>query len=243
MVATCYLLGVSTRRMDKLVESLGITRLSKSQVSRMAADLDEQVAAFRTRPLDAGPYTFCAADALSVKVREGGRVVNIAVMVATGVNADGHREILGIDVSTAEDGAGWLTFFRDLTARGLTGVKLVTSDAHSGLVAAIGATLPGATWQGCRTHYAANLMSTCPKSSWPWVKTMLHSVYDTPTPTRSTPSSTGSWTPSPTSSPRSPTTSKQRGPTSWHSPPSPRRSGGRSGPTTPYPLTGSRATR
>ena len=178
VVATCYLLGVSTRRMDKLVESLGITRLSKSQVSRMAQDLDEQVAAFRTRPLDAGPYTFVAADALAVKVREGGRVVNIAVMVATGVNADGHREILGIDVSTAEDGAGWLAFFRDLTARGLTGVKLVTSDAHSGLVAAIGATLPGATWQRCRTHYAANLMSTTPKSSWPWVKTMLHSVYD-----------------------------------------------------------------
>jgi transposase-like protein len=89
VVATCYLLGVSTRRMDKLVESLGITRLSKSQVSRMAQDLDEQVAAFRTRPLDAGPYTFCAADALAVKVREGGRVVNIAVMVATGTNADG----------------------------------------------------------------------------------------------------------------------------------------------------------
>ena len=178
VVATCYLLGVSTRRMDKLVESRGITRLSKSQVSRMAQDLDEQVAAFRTRPLDAGPYTFLAADALAVKVREGGRVVNIAVMVATGVNADGHREILGIDVSTAEDGAGWLTFFRDLTARGLTGVKLVTSDAHSGLVAAIGATLPGASWQRCRTHYAANLMSATPKSSWPWVKTMLHSVYD-----------------------------------------------------------------
>ncbi|CAN5138865.1 IS256-like element IS1081 family transposase [soil metagenome] len=180
VVATCYLLGVSTRRMDKLVESLGITRLSKSQVSRMATDLDEQVHAFRTRPLDAGPYTFVAADALSVKVREGGRVVNIAVMVATGVNADGHREILGIDVSTAEDGAGWLAFFRDLTARGLTGVKLVTSDAHSGLVAAIGATLPGASWQRCRTHYAANLMSATPKSSWPWVKTMLHSVYDQP---------------------------------------------------------------
>jgi putative transposase len=136
------------------------------------------VAAFRTRPLDAGPYTFLAADALTIKVREGGRVVNIAAMIATGVNADGHREILGIDVSTAEDGAGWLTFLRDLTARGLTGVKLVTSDAHRGLVAAIGATLPGASWQRCRTHYAANLMSVTPKSSWPWVKTLLHSVYD-----------------------------------------------------------------
>ena len=180
VVATCYLLGVSTRRMEKLVESLGITRLSKSQVSIMAKDLDEQVEQFRTRPLDAGPYTFVAADALVLKVREGGRVANVHALLATGVNKDGHREILGLQVTSAEDGAGWLGFFRDLTARGLTGVKLVTSDAHAGLVAAIGATLPGATWQRCRTHYAANLMSATPKSSWPWVKTLLHSVYDQP---------------------------------------------------------------
>ena len=152
VVATCYLLGVSTRRMEKLVVSLGITSLSKSQVSVMAAELDTQVADFRTRPLDAGPYTFVAADALVLKVREGGRVVNVHALVATGVNGDGHREILGLQVSSAEDGAGWLGFFRDLTARGLTGVKLVTSDAHHGLVAAIGATLPGASWQRCRTH-------------------------------------------------------------------------------------------
>ena len=142
VVATCYLLGVSTRRMEKLVETLGITRLSKSQVSVMAADLDAQVEAFRTRPLDAGLYTFVAADALVLKIREGGRVVNVHAMVATGVNADGHREVLGIQASSAENGAGWLAFFRDLTARGLTGVKLVTADAHAGLVAAIGATLP-----------------------------------------------------------------------------------------------------
>ena len=180
VVATCYLLGVSTRRMEKLVESLGITRLSKSQVSVMARDLDEHVASFRTRPLDAGPYTFVAADALVLKVREGGRVVAVHALVATGVNADGHREILGLQVTSAEDGAGWLAFFRDLTARGLTGVALVTSDAHRGLVEAIGATLPGAAWQRCRTHYAANLMSATPKASWPWVKTMLHSVYDQP---------------------------------------------------------------
>jgi putative transposase len=180
VVATCYLLGVSTRRMEKLVESLGITRLSKSQVSIMATDLDEQVEQFRTRPQGAGPYTFVAADALVLKVREGGRVANVHALLATGVNKDGHREILGLQVTSAEDGAGWLGFFRDLTARGLTGVKLVTSDAHAGLVAAIGATLPGATWQRCRTHYAANLMSATPKSSWPWVKTLLHSVYDQP---------------------------------------------------------------
>jgi transposase-like protein len=151
VVATSYLLGVSTRRMEKLVATLGIDRLSKSQVSAMAKDLDAQVEAFRTRPLDAGPYTFLAADALVLKVREGvgakKRTVNVHALLATAVNADGHREILGLHVTSAEDGAGWLAFFRDLTARGLSGVKLVTSDAHRGLVEAIGATLPGAAWQ------------------------------------------------------------------------------------------------
>jgi putative transposase len=181
VVATCYLLGVSTRRMDKLVASLGITSLSKSQVSEMAKELDAHVEEFRTRRLeDAGPFTFVAADALVLKVREGGRVVPVHALVATGVNADGHREILGVQVTTAEDGAGWLGFFRDLVARGLTGVKLVTSDAHAGLTAAISATLPGASWQRCRTHYAANLMSVTPKSSWGWVKALLHSIYDQP---------------------------------------------------------------
>jgi transposase-like protein len=180
VVATSYLLGVSTRRMEKLVETLGITRLSKSQVSVMAKDLDEQVEAFRTRPLDVGPYMFLAADALVLKVREGGRTVNVHALIATAVNAEGYREILGLQVTSAEDGAGWLAFFRDLVARGLSGVALVTSDAHAGLVAAIGATLPGATWQRCRTHYAANLMSATPKSAWGWVKALLHSVYDQP---------------------------------------------------------------
>jgi len=181
VVATCYLLGVSTRRMDKLVQSLGITTLSKSQVSVMAKELDAHVEEFRTRRLeDAGPFTFVAADALVLKVREGGRVVGVHALVATGVNLDGHREILGLQVTTAEDGAGWLGFFRDLVARGLSGVRLVTSDAHAGLVAAITATLAGAGWQRCRTHYAANLMSVTPKSSWGWVKALLHSIYDQP---------------------------------------------------------------
>ena len=181
VVAACYLLGVSTRRMDKLVQSLGITTLSKSQVSEMAKDLDAHVEQFRTRRLEeAGPFTFVAADALVLKVREGGRVVPVHALVATGVNADGHREVLGVQVTSSEDGAGWLAFFRDLTARGLSGVKLVTSDAHRGLTAAISATLPGASWQRCRTHYAANLMAVTPKSSWGWVKALLHSVYDQP---------------------------------------------------------------
>jgi transposase-like protein len=180
VVATSYLLGVSTRRMEKLVETLGITRLSKSQVSVMARELDEQVADFRSRPLDQGPYTFLAADALTMKVREGGRVVLVHLLIATGVNGDGHREVLGVEVTSAEDGAGWLGFFRDLVARGLSGVSLVTSDAHTGLVAALGAALPGTSWQRCRTHYAANLMAVTPKASWGWVKALLHSVYDQP---------------------------------------------------------------
>ena len=181
VVATCYLLGVSTRRMDKLVQSLGITTLSKSQVSEMAKELDAHVEEFRTRRLEeAGPFTFVAADALVLKVREGGRVVGVHALVATGVDADGHRQVLGIQVTSSEDGAGWLAFFRDLVARGLTGVKLVTSDAHAGLVSAIAATLPGASWQRCRTHYAANLMTITPKASWPWVKALLHSIYDQP---------------------------------------------------------------
>ena len=178
VVATCYLLGVSTRRMDRLVQSLGITGLSRSQVSVMARDLDELVRDFRERPLDAGPYTFVAADALTMKVREGGRVIKIAVMLATGVNAEGFREILGVATSTSESGAGWNTFFKDLVARGLSGVALVTSDAHTGLVEAVGANLPGASWQRCRTHYTANLMSVCPKHAWGGVKAMLHSVFD-----------------------------------------------------------------
>ncbi|WP_448222045.1 IS256 family transposase [Gordonia iterans] len=181
VIADCYLAGVSTRRMDKLVKTLGINSLSKSQVSRMAADLDEHVEQFRHRPLgDAGPFTFVAADALTMKVREGGRVVNAVVLVATGVNADGRREVLGVQVATAETTVAWNSFFADLVVRGLTGVRLVTSDAHAGLVEAIAANLPGAAWQRCRTHYAANLMSVTPKSLWPAVKAMLHSVYDQP---------------------------------------------------------------
>ncbi|MGW9717248.1 IS256 family transposase [Micrococcus aloeverae] len=181
VVADCYLAGVSTRRMDKLVKTLGINALSKSQVSRMATELDEQVESFRHRPLgEAGPFTFVAADALTMKVREGGRVVNAVVLLATGVNGDGRREVLGLRVATSETGAAWNEFFADLVARGLAGVRLVTSDAHTGLKDAIAANLPGATWQRCRTHYAANLMATTPKNMWPAVKAMLHSVYDQP---------------------------------------------------------------
>jgi putative transposase len=165
VVATAYLLGVSTRRVERLAEQLGVKSLSRSQVSEMASHLDAQVAAFRERPLDAGPYTFVWVDALTVKVREHGRVVNVHALVATGVNADGHREILGLDVASAEDGAGWLAFLRGLVARGLSGVQLVISDAHPGLVAAIGSALPGTSWQRCRTHWNCK-ETTCSSRLW-----------------------------------------------------------------------------
>jgi transposase-like protein len=177
VVATSCLLGVSTRRVERLVEALGIARLSKSQVSEMAKSLDAQVAAFRSRPLDAGPYPFVWLDALTQKVREGGRTVIVHALLATAVNADGSREVLGLDVVASEDGAGWLAFLRSLVARGLSGVALVTSDAHPGLVEAIGATLPGASWQRCRAHYARNLSTQVPKSAQPWVLTLLRTVF------------------------------------------------------------------
>src|ERR1700728_4447586 len=180
VVATSYLLGVSTRRVEKLAGSLGVTKLSKSQVSVMAAELDEMVAGFRSRPLDAGPYTFVWIDALTQKVREGGRTVNVHCLIATGVNADGCREILGIDVTSSEDGAGWLAFLRGLAARGLSGVALVTSDDHAGLVSAIAAVLPGAAWQRCRTHYHRNLLTKVPKSAQPWVSTLVRTIFEQP---------------------------------------------------------------
>jgi putative transposase len=146
----------------------------------MAKTLDERVAQFRNRPLDGSPYTFVWIDALMQKVREGGRVINVACLVAVGVNAEGHREILGVDLSTTENGSGWVAFLRSLVARGLSGVQLVVSDAHGGLVDAIGAVLPGACWQRCRTHYARNLMNQVPKSAAPWVATMLRTVFEQP---------------------------------------------------------------
>jgi putative transposase len=154
VVAQCYVEGVSTRRVDDIARAMGIDGISKSQVSRICAELDTQVTAWRNRPLDAGPYPFVWIDALSMRVREGGRIANTAVLVATGVNHDGQREILGVDIGSAEDGASWTAFLRGLVARGLSGVRLVTSDAHTGLKAAIAAVLDGATWQRCRTHCA-----------------------------------------------------------------------------------------
>jgi transposase-like protein len=180
VVATSYLLGVSTRRVEKLAASLGVTSLSKSQVSLMAAELDDMAEGFRSRPLDAGPYTFLWIDALTQKVREGGRTVNVHALIATAVNAGGKREILGIDVASSEDGAGWLAFLRGLVARGLGGVQLVTSDCHQGLRDAIASVLPGAAWQRCRTHYHRNLLTRVPKTAQPWVSTLVRTIFEQP---------------------------------------------------------------
>jgi putative transposase len=180
VVCQCYVEGVSTRRVDDIVKTLGIEGISKSQVSRLAKDLDAVVEAFRSRPLDAGPYTYVWLDALTQKVREGGRIVNVACVVATGVNADGYREVLGVDVITTEDGAGWLAFLRSLVARGLTGVQLVVSDAHEGLKGAIEAVLVGAAWQRCRTHAMRNLMTKVPKSSQSMVATLVRTIFEQP---------------------------------------------------------------
>ena len=182
VVADCYLAGVSTRRVEKLVQTLGIERISKSQVSRLAASLDELVEDFRSRPLDGTPYPYLMLDALVVKCREGGRTVNACVVHAVAVNREGYRESLGLDVVTAEDGAAWTAFLRGLVARGLAGVKLVTSDAHPGLVDAIAATLPGACWQRCRTHFVRNLQTRVPKSAQSFVATMVRSIFAQPDP-------------------------------------------------------------
>ncbi|WP_299139259.1 IS256 family transposase [uncultured Corynebacterium sp.] len=180
VIATCYLKGVSTRRMNDLVAALGINNLSKSQVSQMAKELDDMVDDFRTRRLDQGPYHFVSCDALTMKVREGGRVVKTSVLLATGVNADGYRELLGMQVATAESTASWTGFFRDLIARGLTGVFLVTSDAHLGIQAAVGDCLPQASWQRCRTHFAKNLSAQVPKTQWPTLSAMFHTIFQQP---------------------------------------------------------------
>jgi transposase-like protein len=180
VIAEAYLAGVSTRRVEALVQAMGIQGISKSQVSELAKSLDEMVEAFRSRPLDEGPYAYLWLDALSQRCREGGRVVNVATVVATGVNADGHREILGIDVFTSEDGAAWTSFLRGLVARGLGGVRLVVSDSHPGLKAAIAAVLPGAAWQRCRVHFIRNLLSRVPKSAQDPVASLVRSIFAQP---------------------------------------------------------------
>lgn len=180
VVTECYVRGVSTRRVEGLVQAMGMSGMSKSQVSEMAKELDEVVESFRNRPLDQGPYTCLWLDAISQRCREGGRVVNVATVIATAVNAQGQREVLGLDVVTNEDGAGWKAFLRGLVARGLSGVKLVVSDDHRGLKSALASELPGASWQRCRTHFMRNLLTRVPKNAQDLVATLVRSIFAQP---------------------------------------------------------------
>lgn len=153
--------------------------ISKSQVSRLCQELDGEVERFRTRRLD-GPYPYLWLDATFGKVRENGRVVSQAVVIAIGVNSAGMREVLGLDVGPSEDGGFWLQFLRGLVARGLSGVKLVTSDAHEGLKQAIRAVLQGASWQRCRVHFMRNALSLVPKVAQQMVAATIRTVFAQP---------------------------------------------------------------
>ena len=159
---------------------MGIAGISPSQVSRLAGELDAKVAEFRERPLESGPYRYLWIDALTQKVREGGRVVNVSAVIATAVNSEGRREIVGFDIVTTESTTAWTGFLRSLVARGLSGVELVISDAHGGITAAIAAVLGEASWQRCRTHFMANLATRAPKANWPMIATLVRSIFEQP---------------------------------------------------------------
>ncbi len=181
VVREAYVGGVSTRKVDRLVKALGLDGISKSQVSRLCAELDAEVERFRGRPL-VGAYPYVWLDATFVKVRDGGRVVSMAVVLATGVRASGEREVLGLDVGPAEDGAFWQQFLRSLVARGLTGVQLVASDAHEGLKGAIAAVFGGAAWQRCRVHFLRNVLGLVPKAQAEMVAATIRTVFAQPDP-------------------------------------------------------------
>ena len=185
VVQEAYVQGVSTRRVDELVQSLGLAGMSKSQVSLLCAELDAEVEAFRTRPLGGSHshYPYVWLDATFIKGRQAGRVVAQAVVIAIGLNATtGQREVLGLDVGPSEDGSFWLSFLRGLVARGLSGVQLVTSDAHEGLKAAIAAVLHGAGWQRCRVHFVRNALALVPKSAAQLVAATIRTVFAQPEP-------------------------------------------------------------
>ena len=181
VVQEAYVQGVSTRRVDDLVQALGMQGISKSQVSRLCAELDKEVERFRTRKLE-GPYPYIWLDGTFVKVRENGRVVSQAIVIAIGVRATGEREVLGLDVGPTESGPFWLAFLRSLGARGLSGVKLVISDAHSGLKAAIASVLQGAAWQRCRVHFVRDALALVPKTAQQMVAATIRTVFAQPDP-------------------------------------------------------------
>jgi putative transposase len=179
VVQEAYVQGISTRRVDDLVQALGMQGISKSQVSRMCAELDKEVESFRTRKL-IGPYPYVWLDATFVKVRDNGRVISQAIVIAIGVTGSGEREVLGLDVGPSESGGFWLAFLRSLVARGLAGVRLVISDAHSGLKMAIESILQGAVWQRCRVHFVRDALALVPKHAQQMVAATIRTVFVQP---------------------------------------------------------------
>ena len=182
VVMEAYVHGTSTRKVDDLVKALGVDAgISKSEVSRICAELDGEVAAFRWRSLSHTAFPYLFVDATYLKARVDGRVVSRAVVIATGVTADGGREVLGLDVGDSEDGAFWTAFLRSLRARGLGGVQLVISDAHTGLTQAISAVMAGAAWQRCRVHFLRNVLARVPRGSAEMVAAAIRTIFAQPT--------------------------------------------------------------
>jgi transposase-like protein len=183
VIMEAYVHGVSTRKVDDLVKALGVdTGISKSEVSRICAGLDEEISAFRDRSLGDSSYPYVFLDATYCKARVNHRVVSQAIVVAIGVSSDGRREVLGMDVGDSEDGAFWTAFLRGLKARGLGGVGLVISDAHAGLKQAIAAVFQGSSWQRCRVHFMRNVLSVVPKGSSEMVAAAIRTIFAQPDP-------------------------------------------------------------
>ena len=184
VVMQAYVHGTSTRKVDDLVKALGVdSGISKSEVSRICGELDGEVAGFRSRSLAHTSFPYLFVDATYLKARVAGRVVSRAGVIATGVTADGGREVLGLDVGDSEDGAFWTAFLRSLKARGLAGVQLVISDAHTGLKAAISAVMAGTSWQRCRVHFLRNVLARVPKASAEMVAAAIRTIFAQPTTT------------------------------------------------------------
>ena len=175
VIQEAWIAGVSTRRVDELVQAMGMSGISKSSVSKLCKDIDERVNAFLKRPLD-GEWPYLWLDATYLKVREGGRIVSVAGIIAVAVTTEGKREIVGLYLGPSEAEPFWTSFLRDLVKRGLRGVKLVISDAHEGLKAAI-TRVAGATWQRCRVHFMRNALAHVPKGQTSMVAAAIRQVF------------------------------------------------------------------
>ncbi len=180
VIQEAYIQGISTRSVDELVKALGMAGISKSQVSRLCAEIDGKVKVFLERPIE-GDWPYIWIDATYLKVRRGGRIVSVAVIIAVGVNSDGRREVLGMEVGTSEAEPIWTEFLRKLTRRGLRGVKLAVSDAHEGIKAAVSKVL-NATWQRCRVHFMRNALAHAGKSGRRVVSAFIATAFAQETP-------------------------------------------------------------